>query len=246
MDYIEDCSDERLKGMCAQCGVWIGGENNSADHVPSKCLLSKSEGQSNDEYPANLPVIQTCLDCNKRTSKDEEYLWLFLHCVLAGSTEPEDHTAPNVRRALKRHVGLREQIECSKRLVSFGGDEIPIWAPELSQVNRVVLKNARGHAYYECGEPVLTKPEHVFAMPLMVMTEVERTRFEKGREFFRLWPEMGSRMMIRLVTGQGMRNGWVVVQDGVYRYRVEQGDGLLIKTVLHEYLGTEVYWSHTY
>ena len=49
--------------------------------------------------------------------------------------------------------------------------------------------------------------------------------------------------MTRLITGQDLQNGWVVVQDGVYRYRVEQFGGFLVRSVLHEYLATEVYWE---
>ena len=80
------------------------------------------------------------------------------------------------------------------------------------------------------------------AIPLMAMTEAERHEFENVQEGFGAWAELGSRMMTRLLTGQDMRNRWIVVQDGVYRYRVEQVDGLLIRTVLCEYLGTEVFW----
>ena len=39
-------------------------------------------------------------------------------------------------------------------------------------------------------------------------------------------------------------DGWVEVQEGVYRYAVAQGpDGLLVRTVIREYLATEVYWG---
>ncbi|MDE2925985.1 MAG: hypothetical protein OXT71_06265 [Acidobacteriota bacterium] len=242
MDYINDYSDERLKGMCAQCGGGIWKENRSSDHVPSKCLLRKTEGPSNNEYPTNLPVIPTCLDCNQQFSNDEEYLFLFLHCVLAGSTDSEDHMEPNVRRALKRHVGMRQQIERSKQNVSVGGSTRLIWTPEFRAVHRVVLKNARGHAYYEYGQPVLTEPEHIWAMPIEAMTKAEHEEFEIPIGGIAPWPEVGSRMMTRVVTGQDMRSGWIVVQDGVYRYRMEEEDGLFVRAVLREYLATQVYW----
>jgi hypothetical protein len=58
-----------------------------------------------------------------------------------------------------------------------------------------------------------------------------------------IWPEVGSRMLTRVVTGQDLRNGWVMVQAGVYRYVVLQDDGLLVRSVLHEYLATEVHWA---
>ena len=50
-------------------------------------------------------------------------------------------------------------------------------------------------------------------------------------------------MMTRLVTGEDLRNGWIVVQDEVYRYRVEQIGGFVVSAVLAEYLATEVYWD---
>ena len=50
-------------------------------------------------------------------------------------------------------------------------------------------------------------------------------------------------MMTRVLTGQDMRDGWVIVQDGVYRFRVQHYGGILVKSVLFEYLATEVRWS---
>ena len=38
---------------------------------------------------------------------------------------------------------------------------------------------------------------------------------------------------------------WVIVQNGVYRYAVvdREDDGLLVQSVIQEYLATSVYWS---
>ena len=108
-----------------------------------------------------------------------------------------------------------------------------------------MVKNARGHVFYEYGEPMLTEPEHVWTLPLVVMTAAEREEFENAGTAGELagWPEVGSRMMTRVLTGQDMRDGWVIVQDGVYRFRVEQCGVMLVRSVLFEYLATEVYWS---
>ena len=57
------------------------------------------------------------------------------------------------------------------------------------------------------------------------------------------WPEVGSRMMTRVLTGQDMHDGWVIVQDGVYRFRLQQRSGIVVRSVLFEYLATEVYWT---
>ena len=95
------------------------------------------------------------------------------------------------------------------------------------------------------GSPVLTEPQHVWAAPFETLRAVERVAFENAVTSgdFAPWPEVGSRMMTRVLTGQDLRNGWVVVQDDVYRYSVDQCDGILVRSVLFEYLATEVYWS---
>ena len=137
VDRIRDCSDSRLKGMCAQCGTWLHSKNRSSDHVPSRCLLLESEGPENDEYPADLPVLPTCLDCNRHFSKDEEYVFLFLLSVLVGSTQPEHHEIPNVRRALEHQVGLRAEIERSKTHEALDGGTNLVWKPDHRRIERV-------------------------------------------------------------------------------------------------------------
>lgn len=195
-------------------------------------------------FPENLPVVATCTACNSGFSADEEYLSLFLHCVLVGSTDPERHSDEKVARALRRHRKLRVRIERSKtEYRTIGGETRCVWKPETQRVGRVVIKNARGHAFYEYGEPMLAEPEHIWTFPLDSMTAAERDVFETTAEGLALWPEVGSRMMTRLLTGHDMRDGWVIVQDGVYRFRAEQCGVMRVRSVLFEYLATEVYWS---
>ena len=239
MDYINDYSDERQKSWCIQCGVWIGGVDTNKDHVPSKVLLRRP-------FPQNLPVVQTCKTCNSGFSLDEEYLSIFLNCVLLGSTDPKQHKDIKAARALQRHEKLRASIEQSKsECKGIEGDKRFVWKPDLDRVKRVVIKNGRGHVLYEFGEPMLTEPEHVWFRPLETMSVEERREFENKGSNGDLapWPEVGSRMMTRVVTGQDLCNGWVIVQEGVYRYAIEQCGVMLVRSVLYEYLATEVYWS---
>lgn len=236
MDAIEEFVDERLKSWCIQCGAWVGDVETNKDHVPSKGLLRKP-------YPDNLPVVETCTTCNSGFSSDEEYLFLFLNCVLAGSTDPDRQTDTKVGRALRRHEKLRARIERAKtEYQTIGGDARCVWKPEADRIERVVVKNARGHAFYEYGEPMLSAPERVWATPLVAMMPTEREEFETVHTSG-LVSEVGSRMMTRVFTGQDLSDGWVIVQDDVYRYSVEQRDMMLVRTVLFEYLATEVYWS---
>lgn len=236
MDKIEEFVDERQQSWCIHCGAWIVGVETNEDHVPSKGLLRKPR-------PANLPVVRICTDCNHGFSADEEYLFLFLNCVLAGSTDPETQEDPKVRRALRRHNKLRARIERSKtEYRTIGGETRYIWTPETERINRVVVKNARGHVFYEYGEPMLTEPDQVWTMPLELLPVAQRDAFENIHGGEAGWPEVGSRMMTRLMTGQDLRDGWVVVQDGIYRYSVAQPGGILARSVLYDYLATEVCW----
>ena len=238
MDYINELVDERQKSWCIQCGAWICEADTNKDHAPSKVLLR-------EPYPENLPVVVTCITCNNGFSADEEYLSLFLHCVLLGSTDPERHTG-RIARALRRHEKLRARIERSKtEYQTIGGEPHSVWKPETQRVERVVAKNARGHAFYEYGEPLTTEPEHVRTLPLVLMTTEGRQEFETGGGAGKLapWPEVGSRMTTRVLTAQDTSHGWIIVQDGVYRFRVEQRGVMLVRSVLFEYLATEVYWS---
>lgn len=236
MDQIEEFVDERQKAWCVHCGGWIGALKSNRDHVPSKSLLRKP-------YPENLPVMRICKPCNEGFSLDEEYLVTFLSCVLAGSTEPSDQENPRAGRILENRPQLRARIESAKtQYKTLGGETRAVWKPEAERINRVILKNARGHAFYEYGEPMLDEPEHVWSAPLESLTEKERADFEKVITGG-LWPEVVSRMMTRVLTGQDMSGDWVVIQDGVYRYYLAQQGTMLVRSVLFEYLATEVYWG---
>ncbi len=51
-------------------------------------------------------------------------------------------------------------------------------------------------------------------------------------------------MTTRAFTGQDMDGGdWVIVQDGIYRYSVVDDGGIQVRTVVFEYLATEVRWD---
>ncbi|MBK8909027.1 MAG: hypothetical protein IPM60_14360 [Rhodospirillales bacterium] len=239
MEKLEEFVDERQKSWCIQCGAWIGEVETNEDHVPSRALLLRP-------HPPNLPVVRVCATCNNGFSADEEYLFLFLRCVLAGTTDPDGHEDARVARALKHHDKLRARIERSKiEYRTIGGETRAIWQPESERVNRVVVKSARGLAFYEYGEPKLTEPERVWTAPLDAMSEAERESFENAEDEGMLagWPEVGSRMMTRVMTGEDLCDGWIVVQDGVYRYRVNQCGTIRVRSVLFEYLATEVCWD---
>ena len=236
MDQIEEFVDERQKSWCIHCGGCIADLDTNRDHVPSKSLLR-------EPYPANLPVVEVCKACNEGFSLDEEYLAVFLNCVLAGSTDPHRQRNSRVERILQNNSKLRARIDGSrKNYKTLDGETRSVWTPELERVNCVIVKNARGHALFEYGEPMLRDPESVWSAPLETLTTEQRRAFETI-EMGDGWPEVGSRMLTRVVTGLDFADSWVTVQDGIYRYAVAQQGVVLVKSVLFEYLAAEVFWG---
>lgn len=149
-------------------------------------------------------------------------------------------------RALLDSPALRARIERSRsEYVTLGGETRILWEPDADRTARVILKNARGHAYFEYGEPMLEAPTRVGILPLESMTLTGRKDFEglSDEGGLATWPEVGSRMMTRLLTREDMAGQWVIVQEGIYRYSVQQAGGFCVRSVLSEYLATEVVWE---
>ena len=108
----------------------------------------------------------------------------------------------------------------------------------------MVIKNARGHAFYEFGEPFMNSPSSVMWHPIGLLTPAQRGRFERVPPPT-VYPEVGSRMMQRLAGGDPLSHGWLEVQDETYRYTVIQGSRgeVIVRTLIREYLATEVVWE---
>jgi hypothetical protein len=107
------------------------------------------------------------------------------------------------------------------------------------------VKNARGHAYHEIGEPLLELPDHVAFVPLVQLSPEQRDAFETvgtGAELA-VWPEVGSRMTVHLLDEEAMVGGWITVEPGRYRYSIDWSDAVTVKTVIWEYLATETRWE---
>jgi hypothetical protein len=234
---IKDFSDTRLKAWCVHCGGWLSEFDTNRDHAPSKSLLQRP-------WPDNIPVVTICKPCNESFSPDEEYTVAALSATLSGTTDPERQIIASSGRILAANAKLRTAVDrCRISYRTIGGENRTVWRPNLDRIKRVALKNARGHAYYEIGEPMMEKPAYVNVFPLCELTAEERNEFEDvGQEG--VWPEVGSRMMTRLITGEDLTShGWVMVQEGVYRYSADQRGKMTVRSVLYDYLGTEVRWD---
>ena len=79
--------------------------------------------------------------------------------ILAGTTDPEAQPNPNAARILANNSALRSVINASRTEIVRKGEKRVIWNADLGRVGAVVVKNARGHALYEFGEPMFDDPE---------------------------------------------------------------------------------------
>lgn len=227
MQQINDFADERNKGWCVYCG----GSGETGDHVPSRVFLD-------EPFPENLPVVPACKACNSSFSKDEEYVACLVECALTGSVEGAT-SRKKIGRVLCRSEALRSRLGTARSQTRQGA----AFAAEVDRVRSVVLKLARGHVAFEQNEPQLDEPQHVSFIPFAAMNAEQRARFEAASENA-LLPEVGSRGMIRLFKEMDVDPaGWIVVQPGLYRYRVVAQGGYRVQVVLREYLAIEVAWG---
>lgn len=254
MREIEDFTDNRLKAWCIHCGATIADIESNRDHVPTKSLLTKPLRKRGAEYDSGagdemdyLPQVIVCRRCNSIFSPDENYLLCVLHAVMAGSLYPDPAKHPEAATILRsnRHVVRSLKRGPDGQLLLFGNQQPFTLFPDADKVRRVILKNARGHAYHELGEPLLEAPEYVAFVPLGQMSPEQRDAFETVGSHAELavWPEVGSRMTVQLFDEEVMVGGWITVEPGRYRYSIDWSDAVTVKTVIWEYLATETRWE---
>jgi hypothetical protein len=231
MDPRQLFVDERLTGLCVYCGA----PPESRDHCPSKVLLD-------EPFPANLPVVGACVDCNNNFSLDEQYVACLIEAVICGSAHPDDVSRQNIKRILTDTPRLAARLKDSKRLDESGS---LVWDVDTDRVRRVVLKLARGHIAYELNLPKIEEADRVSFAPLFLMSDEQRSEFESpGNNSLELWPEIGSQAFIHSAKNMPSPESteWTVVQPGRYRYLVSQSDGDFVRLVLSEYLACRVAW----
>jgi hypothetical protein len=236
MEKLSNFGDRRQTGFCVHCG----GSTETKDHAPSKIFLDLP-------YPPDLPTLPCCETCNQSFSNDEEYLGVFIDCVLNGTTEPARLQREKTQNALKKNDKLRARIERSKKEAdTLGGGKLIVWQAEEARVRKVVIKLARCHAAFELNEPQLDEPTHVMFMPLALMSREQREQFEDHpfSGSLGVWPEVGSRAMQRVIVADKAYNeGWLTVQAGRYRYMAVGAGEVVVRGVLSEYLAFEVTWE---
>ena len=243
MSKIETFSDVRLVSGCAFCGSPDAG---TVDHAPARVFLDLP-------YPAEeLPKVQACASCNGELSLDEEYVACALDIAFCGGVDSPKQR-PKVRDALLHSAGLAARLR--KAITTTDGRTV--LHVESGRFKRVVTKLAQAHVVWELGTQLLTQPAGVRTHVLHELAAEDRQDFEEiptgvatGPDgvVVTTLPELGSRAFMRLlVVGDKAfpeSDGWVVVQEGRYRYAAFESDGgYEVRVVLSEYLGAVVTWK---
>lgn len=240
MEQIPSYADERLNdeldGRCLYCerGLSEGG-GLAVDHTPSKALLRKP-------YPENLPTVDACAECNNGFSGDEQYVRVFLACVLVSSADPAAQTDKSVQSALARDARLHAEVVAAMRETL--PSEPTMWEPDQKRLSTVLVKNARGHLWYEHAEHRPQQPTVAYAA-LEALTDERREAFENPSDVnIEVLPEVGSRALQRVFSGDAF-DGWTYVQDDFYRFAIDHLDSgaVRVRSVIFEYLATEVLWT---
>lgn len=230
MKRVECYGDSRILTGCFHCGRAA----DTVDHAPPKVLLDKP-------YPDEMIVVPSCYTCNNSASLDESWLACVIECVVTGEVEAERVT----RSAIAKMLAHSPALAASMAAIRSVGESGTMFSPDMDRVRRIVTKIARAHASYELHELFEEDPACVEVFPLPLLSDAALHDFESlGGTRFAMWPEVGSRAMQRLLEGYpGDRPGWVVVQDGRYRYMAGIEDGRVVRMVLSEYLGCKVVWD---
>jgi hypothetical protein len=233
VQQVLNYGDERQTGWCVYCGE----ERESYEHVPPRIFLDRP-------FPENLSTVESCIRCNGGFSKDEEFVACLIECAKVGSVV--DVRRKRIRSIVTRKPSLAARLIKARAILQ---DQAVAFSPEISRVRNVICKVAKGHALFELNDPQCKEPTWVGFAPLSSLRGNELRHFE-STVAGSLWPEVASRALQRMVRSD--RNlhvwDWIVVQPGRYRYLVAgERDGVLVRTVIDEYLATEVYWrsAHT-
>lgn len=252
MRQIKDYSYQRHKSWCIHCGYVLANVPANRDHVPSRSLLSAQLRERGKKYDRGkhdpegyLPQVLVCKSCNSGFSDDEMYLLCVLHAIHAGSLCPDRHVHREAARVLRsnRHIVRSLNAMPDGQMFLFPDLKPFTIYPDMERIKNVIIKNARGHVYHELGEPVFDEPSSVMIVPINSMSRDRRDEFEHRATALDVWPEVGSRMMLRVLNGEGIVGGWIEVEEQRYSYAVDWSGGMTVRTVIWDYLASEVHWE---
>jgi hypothetical protein len=226
MGQIQPFTDQRLAAFCAFCG----GSPDSKDHVPPRIFLDLP-------HPENFPVIGACINCNRGASLDEEYAACLLEVAACGSVDPANLRRQKIARTLEERPAIAARLAGSLR----SSGEFVVSQEDGVRLSAVLEKIARGLWAYEVGETAQSSLATVRYAQIAGLRADQLEAF-MALEHPDLLPEVGSRMMIRVLTVTDKAEGsWIELQAGRFSYGIEVfSDGGHVKMVLGDYIAAEV------
>lgn len=228
--------DTRLYDYCYACGDVITDQTRTIEHVPARLFLDRP-------YPDNLATVFSCFACNNGTSADEQFVGCLLEAVRVGSADPQSFERGRVRDSVQKSPAIAQEIDST-----FSSDRAWDDATNGLRLRAVIQKLARGHAMYDLADPRSESPETTSWFRLDEAPEEQIAAFENWMTVdtgVRLFPEVGSRALLRWFDGREEQKTWFTVQQDRYRYsyRVDV-DALRVRLVLRGFLACEVSWSN--
>lgn len=170
----------------------------------------------NKPYPDNLSTIRICRSCNSRFSPDEEYVAAVLGTLLFDEKDPEN-SAQKLNVILESNHLLQDLLEDCLEIESETEGVAVALRPDPARMEQVVVKNARGHLHQVMNVEQMGEPDHVTICPADALPVPAAPLFSHSAD-------------------------WGVVQPEVYRFSVLADGDLTVRSVIREYLLTEVIW----
>lgn len=200
------------------------------DHVPPRVFLD-------DPFPTNLAVVPCCRRCNEATSADEEYLACLLEVAACGTSDVGGLERISIGRTLAARPPLLARLAAALDPSEASVDV------EHDRVRRVVEKVGRGLWTFETAAG---SDEATTRSAYAPIGECDASMIEAFEALapLDLLPEVGSRLMLRVIEEWGLQNLWQVVQPRRFAYAIEAGSAEpCVKMVFRDYLACVVYLS---
>ncbi len=220
-----------MKEACTFC---INADSQSRDHCPSKILLE-------EPLPKDLSVVPSCKKCNESFSLDEEYVACAIEILKPQYSEFPQIKNEKILNILTAKPELKNQLYQIYESHNVKNKELI----KDIRFENVLIKNALGHIKFELGLFVQRIPKEFYMFFLTEIGETFRKEFESSVSEPNFFPEVGSRLLIRLFEGQDLgEKEWIVVQNGVYRFQLKQSaNKVRVKIVIKEFIAAEIHFE---
>jgi hypothetical protein len=168
--------------LCIYCGL---AEADTLDHIPPKCLFARPR-------PSNLLTVPSCLACNSRFARDDEYFRtaMALRWDVSGQTVAADVLSAALRSVSRKEApGFQQSIVRTLEdapIVTHSGlyvEEGARFEVDGRRINDVLERIVRGLYYKKVGTPL--PPSHTIAVLWDEMLE-QADPLQRG-EILRAW-----------------------------------------------------------